>query len=920
MSDFREEVRKRLAHLNLEPTREASIVEEVALHMEDRHRDLVTMGNTAEEADRVVLAELDQDSRLPRGLRELERPVHMDTVAPGAPSLGSFPADLWKDVRYSVRALRLNAGFSLIAILSLALGIGANTAIFQLLDAVRLRTLPVKNPGELAEIRIPNLLGRTGHMEDHGELSNPLWEQIRDHQDAFSGVFAWGTATFNLASGGEARPAHGVYVSGDFFRTLGVEPVMGRVLTPADDEHGCGIPAAVISYGFWQREYGAARTAVGSMLKISNHPVEVVGVTPASFFGVDVGQSFDVAVPLCAEPLIEGERSVFARRDGWWLAAIGRLKPGWSLEKATSQMESFSPGIFEATLPSRLNTDAATKYRAARLGAFSAGSGLSDLRDAYENPLWLLLTLAGTVLLIACANLANLTLARASARERETAVRLALGASRFRLVQQVLLENLLLAMTGAIAGALLAQVLTRVLISFLATHSDQAFLDLTFDWRVLAFTTCMAVLTCLLFGLAPALRATATSPATAMKAGGRGASADRSHFGARRILVVAQVALSLMLVVGAFLFVRTFQNLLSLDPGLNPGGVLAVNVDIGPVKASREGRTEIKQDLLARVRAIPGVESAAEASIVPLSDNWWNDMVYTPASGQEIRAVAFFNRVSPGYFKTVKTDLLQGRDVGDSDSMGSPAVAVVNETFVRKFLPGLSPIGKTFQVDEGAGKPQPVYQIVGVTRDAKYGSLRQRITPVAYLAAAQAEDPDFQPALLVRSKISMDAMRSSLDRVIRGINPAITFRFRILETEVRDSLLRERLMASLSGFFGFLAALLATIGLYGVISYMVVRRRSEIGIRMALGANRKSVLRLIMREAAMLLAIGLGVGTILALAAAKAAGTLLYGLKPRDPETYVLSIVLLAVVSLAASALPASRAARLDPLDALRDE
>ncbi len=762
MPDFREEVRNRLAHLNLEPTREASIVEEVALHMEDRYRDLLAQGGSAEEAQATVLAELDQGDRLARGVREIEPQARIDIQPPGAPGLGSFAANLWKDVRYSLRALRLNAGFSLIAILSLALGIGANTAIFQLLDAVRLRTLPVRNPGELAEIRIPNLLGRTGHMEDHGELSNPLWEQIRDHQQAFSGVFAWGTATFNLASGGEVRPAHGLYVSGDFFRTLGVQPVMGRVLTTADDQHGCGIPAAVISYPFWQREYGAARTAVGSTLKVNNHPAEVVGVAPASFFGVDVGESFDVAVPLCAEPLILGERSVFARRDGWWLTAIGRLKPGWSLAKATGQLESISPGIFEATVPPRYKTDQAAKYRAARLGAFSAGSGLSALREAYENPLWLLLTLAGTVLLIACANLANLTLARASARERETAVRLAMGASRFRLMQQVLLENVLLAMTGALAGALLAQALTRVLISFLATHSDQAFLDLSFDWRVLAFTTGMAGLTCLLFGLAPALRATGTSPATAMKAGGRGASADRSHFGARRVLVVAQVALSLMLVVGAFLFVRTFQNLLSLDPGLDPGGVLAVNLDISPVKASREGRTEIKQHLLARVQAIPGVESAAEASIVPLSDNWWNDMVYTPASGQEIRDVAYFNRISPGYFKTVKTGLLQGRDVSNSDSIGSPAVAVVNETFVQKFLPGLSPMGKTFQVDEGAGKPQPVYQIVGIVRDAKYGNLRHRILPVAYLAAAQAEDPDFQPWLLVRSNVSMDAMRSSL--------------------------------------------------------------------------------------------------------------------------------------------------------------
>src|ERR1051326_6773059 len=881
MPDFREEVRKRLAHLNLEPTREASIVEEVALHMEDRYRDLLAEGAGADQAQATVLAELDQDNRLTREPRALEPQAHLHSEPPGAPGFGSFTASLWKDVRYSIRALRLNAGFSIIAILSLALGIGANTAIFQLLDAVRLRALPVKNPGELAQIRIANMLGRTGHMEDHDELSNPLWEQIRDHQEAFSGVFAWGTANFNLATGGEARPAHGLWVSGDFFRVLGVQPILGRLITVNDDQHGCGRPAAVISYPFGQREYGGAGSAIGSTLKIHNQQVEVVGVTPACFFGVDVGRSFDVALPLCAEPLIaeplvKSDHTLLARRDGWWLSAIGRLKPGWSLQKATSQLESISPGIFEATLPPTYNPEQVKKYRAARLGASPGGSGLSAMREAYENPLWLLLTLAGTVLLIACANLANLTLARASARERETAVRLALGASRFRLMQQVLIESLLLAITGAIAGALLAQILTRVLVSFLGTRSNQAFLDLTFDWRMLAFTTGLAVLTCLLFGLAP--------------------------------------------VVGAVLFVRTFQNLLSLDPGFQVGGVLATYCDIGPLRLPLERRTPFKKDLLERVRAIPGVESAAEASIVPLTDNWWNDTVLTNVSSQPVRGTAFFNNVSPGYFKTMRTELLHGRDVSDSDSLSSPAVAVVNETFVQKFLAGTDPVGKQFRLDLGPTKPQPVYQVIGVVRDTKYGDLRQRILPIAYLAAAQSEDPDMQPALLVRSNISMDAMQSSLDRAIRGVNPAITFHFGVLQTEVRDGLLRERLMASLSGFFGFLAALLATIGLYGVISYMVIRRRNEIGIRMALGADRSRVLRLIMREAVMLLGIGLGVGTVLALAGAKAATSLLFGLKARDPETFVLSISLLAIVSLAASALPAYRAARVDPLDALRNE
>jgi putative ABC transport system permease protein len=428
------------------------------------------------------------------------------------------------------------------------------------------------------------------------------------------------------------------------------------------------------------------------------------------------------------------------------------------------------------------------------------------------------------------------------------------------------------------------------------------------------------VITCLLFGLAPALRATGTSPVASMKAGGRGASADRQHFGIRRILVVTQVALSLTLVVGALLFVRTFQNLLSLDPGFQMSGVLATYIDLDALQLPLEQRTPFKKDLLERVRAIPGIESAAEASLVPATGNWWNDTVLSSASGQQVRGTAFFNNVSPGFFKTMRTELLHGRDVSDSDSISSQAVALVNETFVRKFLPGTDPIGKPFRLDLGPTKPQPVYQIIGVVRDTKYGTLRQRIVPVAYLAAAQAQETDPQPVLLARSNISMDATRSSLERAIRSANPAITFHFAVLQTEVHDTLQRERLMASLSGFFGFLAALLATIGLYGVISYMVIRRRSEIGIRMALGANRSRVLRLIMREAAMLLAIGLGTGTILALLLAKAAASLLFGLKARDPETFVLSISLLAIVSLAASALPAYRAARVDPLDALRNE
>jgi predicted permease len=921
MPEFRDEVRKRLEHLRLEPSREAGIVEEVAQHLEDRFQDLRAQGSTSRQARDAVLRELNRNDLLARRLSRVVRREDSDAPALGAPGSGSLLANLAKDLHYSARALRRNSGFALVAILSLALGMGANTAIFQMLDAVRLRTLPVKDPNELYEVRIPNLKGRQGHFNgDREVLSNPLWELIRDQQQAFSGILAWSNAKFNLATGGEARRAQGIYVSGDFFNVLGVRPLLGRVFTAADDQHGCGSPGAVISYAFWQREFGAESSAVGNILRLEGHPVTIVGVTPANFFGMDVGRSYDVAIPLCAEQLILGEKSVFSRRDGWWLAAIGRLKPGWTPAKATAQLESISPGIFQATLPASYNPETAKKYLAAKLGVLPAGSGTSNLREEYENPLWLLLAIAGTVLLIACANLANLTFARASSREHEIAVRLALGASRLRLLQHLLAESVLLAVTGAAAGALLAQILTRMLISFLSTQASEVFLDLGLDWRVFAFTGALTAITCVLFGLAPALRAARTPPAGAMKAGSRGDSGTRRRFGARRALVVTQVGLSLVLLVGAFLFVQTFQNLVTLDAGFRQSGLLVTQLDLSPLKLPLQNRAAFKKGLLERVRAIPGVESAAETSIVPATGNWWNDTVHTGASGHEVRQSAFFNLVSPGFFQTMGTPLVEGRDLTDADSLTSPAVAVVNQTFVHKFLPGTDPLGKTFRVEVAPGKPEPQYEIVGIVKDTKYLALRESPQPIVYLPTGQDKDPDLQTALVVRSDLSLDALRVSLDRTIHEVNPAIAFQFSVFKTQVRDMLVRERLMASLSGFFGFLAALLATIGLYGVISYMVVRRRNEIGIRMALGANRGRVLALVMREAAILLAIGLSIGAALAWIAAKAAGSLLFGLSARDPGTMALAAASLGAIALAASYLPAHRAAGLDPLEALRDE
>jgi putative ABC transport system permease protein len=825
----------------------------------------------------------------------------------------------WRDLQYGARLLRLNPGFAAVAILSLALGIGANTAIFQLLDAVRIRALPVRDAGELMEIRIAEPVGgRTGQFSGRRpSLTNPLWEQLRDRQQVFSSAFAWSGVGFDLTTSGEARTAQGLWVSGDFFRGLGVPALIGRTLVVDDDTRGCAAPPAVLGYGFWQREYGGDPSALGRTITLDGHPFPIVGVTPASFFGVEVGRSFDVAVPLCAEPISRGARSALDKSDVWFLGAMGRLEPGVTLEQARAQLATISPAIFKATLPT-YRADDARHYLQFKLGAYPGGTGISQLRRQYESPLWLLLATTALVLLIACANLANLMLARATAREREIAVRLAIGASRGRIVRQLLAESLLMAAIGAASGATLARWLSQFLVNFLTTDSNRVFVALSLDWRIFAFTAALAVLTCVIFGLVPAIRATGAAPGAAMKAGSRGSTDTRERFGMRRALVVAQVALSLVLVVGAVLFVRSLRNLMTLDAGFEQDGILVVNMDLRRTAIPEERRVAVFADITARIAAQPGVESAAQAFIVPTSGSGWNNNLVI--DGKKRNENVNFNRVSGGYFRTMGTPILAGRDFDDREVAGSQRAAIVTQRFAEMFFPGRNPIGGTFQIDEPPGQPQPVSRIIGVVKDTKYTDLREEFTPLVFFAASQEEKPDPFLQLVVRSRAPLTSMTSGILAVVGQANTGIIVQFQTLASMVRDSLMRERLMATLSGFFGALAALIATIGLYGVMSYMVARRRNEIGIRMALGADRGAVVRMVMREAGVLLIAGVIVGTGLAIAAARTAATLLFGLHPGDPSTLAIAAGGLGAIALLASYLPALRAARLDPTEALREE
>ena len=875
--------------------------------------------------------EMETDENLARGLspeearyaarRKLGNPtlIREEIYLMNSPG---FLEMLWQDLRYGMRSLRLNPGFAAVALLSLALGIGANTAIFQLLDAVRLRMLPVSNPQELAEVRLPSHSGTTGNFFNwHSELTNALWEQLRDHQQAFSGVFAWAPDVLNLAPRGEVHLVHGIWVSGDFFNILGVRPILGRMFTAADDQRGCGPgPGVVVSYGFWQRELGGEASVIGRTLTIDYHPVEVLGVTPASFFGIDVGSSFDLALPICSQPVMGGEDNYLDTRYDWWLTVMGRLKPGWTLEKATAYLGSISPGIFEATLPPGYGAKNIKSYLGFKLAAYPAGSGISEYREGFSDPLGLLLAITGLVLLIACANLANLMLARASAREREIAVRLALGASRGRLTRQLLAESVLLAVSGAAAGLLLARTLAAFLVSFMSTQGNAVFLNLNPDGRVFAFTAGVATVATVFFGLVPALRATRVPPVEAMKAGSRGMTANRERFGLRRALVVSQVALSLVLLVGALLFSRSLRNLLTLDPGFQRTGILVTDLDLTPLKLPPARREPFKHDLLERLRSTPGVDSAAETYVVPTSGAFTNRNFWMDTSDASQAKTSWFNRVSPDFFKTMGTPLLAGRDFNDRETPTSPKVAIVNEAFAREIAGGANPIGRRAWEGSAHGNPQVEYEIVGIVKNTKFLDIREEFAPVVYVPTSQDPEPDPTQEIVIRSHVPLPELTSGVKRTIAQVSPDISIQFRLLQTMIHNHLLKDRLMATLSGFFGFLAALLAVVGLYGVMSYMVVRRTNEIGIRMTLGAGRGEIVTMIIREAGVLLAIGLAVGIALALAASRAAGSMLFGLKPYDPVTLALAAGLLAAVAVAASYLPAYRAARLDPMEALREE
>jgi putative ABC transport system permease protein len=825
------------------------------------------------------------------------------------------------DLRFGLRQLRLNPTFTAVAVLSLALGIGANTAIFQLIDAIRLRSIPVGKPKELGYLDFVKGSRRSGWWSTRSaNFTSNLWDSVQRQQQAFSGMAAWSAQDFNLAQEGKARYAQGQFVSGDFFRVLEVPAVMGRVFTAQDDQPGCGSPGAVISYAFWQSEFGGDPAVLGRTVRLDGHLFPVIGVTPPGFIGVEIGNKFDVAVPLCADPMFwEAGKGRIPSPTAWWLSLMGRLKPGWSIQRANAQLQAVSPSIMRETLPPSYRADTAKGYLANKLTVTSGATGVSQLRRQYEDPLWILLATTGLVLLIACANLANLLLARASVREREIAVRQAIGASRGRLVTQLLSESLLLALFGAALGTGLAVLLSRGLIAFLATADNRMFVGLGFDWRVLGFTAAIAMVTCLLFGLAPALRATRVEPASVMRSSGRGLTSGREKFSLRRALVVTQVAMSLVLLAGALLFVRSLQKLLAVDPGFRPEGIVAVSVDYRAAHFPKERISEVRRQMLEKLQRRTGAMAAGQVDMTPVSGSGWDQNAWADGSAGP-RVDALFNRAGPGYFRTMGTSFVAGRDFDEHDNLSAPKVAIVTQEFARVIFHGKNPVGRMFRREESADKPDSLFLVVGLVRNTKYYELREDFKPIAFVPEDQDDDPGSGATFVLRTNAPLGEFYHNAEQAVAEIHPGLAIQFTVLTKQIKDSLMRDRLMAALAGSFGMLAGMLAVLGLYGVIAYMVARRRNEIGVRIALGASRGRVIALVLREAVILLAIGLTLGLIFAVWAGQTAASLVYGMTPRDPLTLGGAVALLAVVALFASYGPAWRASRLQPMDALRDE
>src|SRR5216117_3036663 len=816
--------------------------------------------------------------------------------------------------------MRRNPGFAAVAVLSLALGTGANTAIFSLLDTILLRSLPVRNPGELVFVH------RVDRRESVSRFSYPAYRELREKCGSFAGLLAFspanGVIVRNAGSKGAAQSegARGQLVSGDFFHVLGVPALMGRILRPEDDRVVGGHPVAVISHGYWKRRWAEDPNAIGRTLTVNGAAFTIIGVTPPEFFGVEVGDPPDIWMPAMMQAEVRHRTNYYstgeARDDRpWldqpdisWLTVMGRLRRGITASQAA---------VEASALFRQLESARGRGTPELRIELGPGSRGISALRFRFSRPLWILMGMVGLVLLVACANVANLLLARAAARRQEIAVRLAIGAARGRLVRQLLTESALLALAGGALGLLFADWGRRSLLALVSPVSGPLPINVSIDLRVLVFTAMLSFATGILFGLAPALQATshALRPAS-----------QRLHVPVSRLLAISQVALSTLLLIGAGLFARTLRNLLTLDMGYRGEDLLLVEINPRALGYQDTQLRDLYDRLLERVRAIPGVSLASLSLAPPVSGDQWVTNVsvagYTPRPDEELNAHKMV--VTPEYFQVVGLPVIEGRGFTGQDRRNTPPVAVINQTMARYFFGERSAIGQRFGFSLGGSG----IEIVGVVRDAVYNGPRDHTPPMAYLRMEQQmEGAGFHGAPVLRdlevraATGAAAAVAAQLRRAISDVDPKLqVVAISTLPQRVGRSVAQERAMAQLTGFFGALALTLAAIGLYGMMSYAVARRTGEIGVRMALGALAADVRRLILRETLALAAAGIGLGLLAALLSLRLVSSQLFGVSPHDPATMLAATLLVVSVAGLSGYLPARRASRVDPMVALRHE
>jgi predicted permease len=887
---------------------EQKLDEELRYHIERQIEEHIAKGMTEEAARHAALRAMGGVERRKEECRDMRRVRLIE--------------DLIQDLRYGLRTLLKSPGFTAVAALSLALGIGANTAIFSLINALMLRPLPVKNGQELALFSI----ARPSRV-DHG-FNYTTYETFRDGNQSFTGVIAadrgWRARLLVNEPGASVESVQEQRVSGNFFSVLGINAVVGRTLVEADDNPSNPQPVAVISYEYWRRRFGLDPQVVGRRVTVNNTALTIVGVAPPGFFGFEVGSRPEIWSPSKGD-----------KRRWWGFRVIGRLRPGVGMAQAQAEMETiFQRLLHDEAARSPNWTPTGRRIHFERHISLESGSaGHTDLRRQFRQPLFILMMAVALTLLIACVNVANLLLARAATRRKEISVRLALGAGRFRLLRQLLTESVLLSLLGGVAGLLFARVFLRGLIIYLPQYPHKTALDVSPDARVLAFTLLVSVLTGLLFGLAPAWQATRIHLTASLK-DQTGASASRSRLTLNKALVVAQVALSLFLLIGAGLFARSLRNLRTLDAGIDYENVVQFWLDTNE-NYGAERLSDLYKRMLARLESLPGAQSATLSNYSLLSDFYRNDVVsipgYTPAPDEDMSSKCI--TVGPRFFETMKMPILAGRDFGAQDERPPappkdasaatgpknpaetpPLSAVVSQTMARYFFGNENPVGKRF-LDDG----QPV-EIIGVARDSKHVTLREQPQRVFYLYYFQQPGRGVARLQLRVSGEPVD-YTATIERLAREFDPqAPVVELRMMRDSVDASLTQDRFIAQMGSAFSLFALLLACVGLYGVMSYTVARRTNEIGIRIALGAQRRDVVGLVLRETMLLVIIGVIIGLSAALWATRLIANSLYGLTPNDPLTIGLASMLLLTVAALAGYLPARRASRVDPMVALRHD